>query len=222
MWDRSVVFLKKMGTVILIGSIIIWFLGNFPIYKSYSVDYNSQINKVNVEFSRKIEALSSQNPNYGEQKKTLEEEMRREIEKLEGKKKEEEIENSFIGRLGKAVEPFFRPLGFSWHEGVALITGFVAKEIVISTLGVLYGVGNNGEAQDLKKALLTKSHMTPLIAYAFLMFVLIYTPCLATVAAIKRETGSLKWTLFGIGYELSLAWILSFLIVNVGKLFIGG
>ena len=221
MWDRVVVFLKKMGTVILVGSIIIWFLANFPIHKNYSMDYESLIKGKNIEFSEKMESLSKQNPNYEEQEKALKEKMQNEIWRLESQKREEEAENSYIGKLGKAVEPFFRPLGFSWREGVALISGFVAKEIVVSTLGVIYGVGDNGQGQSLKKALLTKSQMTPLVAYAFMVFVLIYTPCLATIAAIKSATGSIKWTLFSIGYELSLAWVISFLIVHVGRLFIG-
>ena len=222
MWDKSVVFIKKMGTVILVGSIIIWFLGNFPIHKNYSMDYELQIKKINTEYSKRMENLSKLSSNYEEQKGFLEKNMQNEIKMLENKKKEEEIESSFIGKIGKAIEPVFRPLGFSWREGVALITGFVAKEIVVSTLGVLYGAGGSEETQSLKEALLAKSHMTPLIAYAFLVFVLIYTPCLATVATIKRETGSMKWTLFSVGYELSLAWIISFLIVNIGRLFIGG
>ena len=220
MWDKSVVFLKKMGTVILVGSIIIWFLGNFPIHKQYTINYDAQIKNINAELSTRIENLSKQSPDYEKEKNELVKEMQNKINNLESQKKEEEIENSLIGKIGKAIEPFFRPLGFSWREGVALITGFVAKEIVVSTLGVLYGAGDNEGGQSLKEALLTKSHMTPLIAYAFLVFVLIYTPCLATVAAIRRETGSIKWTLFSVGYEVSLAWILSFLIVNVGKLFI--
>jgi len=156
------------------------------------------------------------------EKIAMEKKLQNELSKLENKRREEDIEKSFIGRIGKAIEPIFKPLGFSWREGVALITGFVAKEIVVSTLGVLYGAGDNEEGKSLKEALLAKSHMTPLIAYAFLVFVLIYTPCLATIAAIRRETGSMKWTLFSIGYELSLAWILSFLIVHIGRLFIGG
>lgn len=222
MWDKSVVFLKKMGTIILVGSIIIWFLGNFPINKKYSTDYNLQIKKINMELSKIEETLSKQDPNYEKQKIAMEKKLQNELSKLENKRREEDIEKSFIGIIGKAIEPIFKPLGFSWREGVALITGFVAKEIVVSTLGVLYGAGDNEEGQNLKEVLLAKSHMTPLVAYAFLVFVLIYTPCLATIAAIKRETGSIKWTLFSIGYELSLAWILSFLIVHIGRLFIGG
>lgn len=222
MWEKAVVFLKKMGTVILVGSIIIWFLSNFPVHKKYSVDYDKLIESRIKEFNEEINSIPKSNPEYGELKAQIENRKREEISGIEVRQREEMIEKSFIGMIGKAIEPFFKPLGFSWKEGVALITGFVAKEIVVSTLGVLYGSADSEESQDLKNALLKNSGMTPLIAYAFLVFVLIYTPCLATVAAIRKETGSVKWTLFSIGYEMSLAWILSFLIVNVGRIITGG
>ncbi len=175
MWERAVVFLKKMGTVILIGSIIVWFLSNFP--------------------------GSLEKPQGGEPSVT----------------ENVVIEHSYITSIGKAIEPIFRPLGFGWREGVALLSGFVAKEIVVSTLGVLYNGDTDSGSRDLGEAIKEKSGFTPLSAYAFLVFVLIYTPCLATVVAIRRETGSTGWTFFSVGYQLTLAWLLAFTIVHVGK-----
>ncbi len=221
MWEKAVVFLKKMGTVILVGSIIIWFLSNFPVHKRYTVNYEELIKNKERVYDEEISTIPKGSSDYEVIKKEIEQKKKQDISRLETQYREETIEKSFIGMIGKGIEPFFKPLGFSWKEGVALITGFVAKEIVVSTLGVLYGASDE-EEQDLKNALTSRSGMTPLIAYAFLVFVLIYTPCLATVAAIKRETGSLRWTLFSIGYQITLAWILSFLIVRVGGLFIGG
>jgi ferrous iron transport protein B len=117
------------------------------------------------------------------------------------------------------MEPVFRPLGFDWRNGVALLTGFVAKEIVVSTLGVLYQAGR--EAEEMSDGLiqaLRKSTMTPLVAYGFMAFVLIYTPCLGAVAVIRRETNSLKWTAFSVGYAVALAWLVAFVIVRGGAL----
>lgn len=173
MWERAVIFIRKMGTVILVGSIVIWFLSSFPEKKVYSTDYEQE-------------------------------------------KAQEAIAFSFIGRMGRTIEPFFKPLGFSWREGVALITGFFAKEVIVSTMGVLYSSGGNEKGQEVSLFLREKSGLTPVTAYAFLVFVLIYTPCLASIVAVKQETGSFKWTFFSIFYQISLAWIMAFLIVRIG------
>jgi len=101
------------------------------------------------------------------------------------------------------------------------MTGFFAKEIIVSTLGVLYSGGSGGVEGELGYALRERSGLTPLAAYAFLVFVLIYTPCLATIAVVRQETGSWKWTAFGILYELILAWLLAFAIVRIGGLISG-
>jgi len=164
MWERAIVFVKKMGTVILVGSLAVWFLSSVPA----------------------------------------------------------KGEGSFIGIIGKAIEPVFIPLGFGWKEGVSLVTGFVAKEIIVSTLGVLYSGEGKGSENDLRLSLREKSGLTPLTAYGFLVFVLIYTPCLATVSMIRRETRSWKWTLFSVGYQISLAWILAFLIARAGSFWRAG
>jgi ferrous iron transport protein B len=122
-------------------------------------------------------------------------------------------EKSFIGYLGKAVAPVFGPAGFGeWQSAVALIFGFLAKEVVIGTLGVLYGVGEEG----LKTAV--QQHFTPLSAYAFMVMTLIYTPCMATVAVIKRETGSWGWTFFAIAYSLILGWLTAVIVYQGGSL----
>jgi len=210
-----------MGTVILAGSVIIWFLSNFPQNNQYNSEYRKEIDQINKTYMDKIGLLNKNSTTYKEERDRIEIEKQFRIKNIESKENRVNIENSFIGIIGKTIEPFFRPLKFSWREGVALITGFVAKEIVVSTLGVLYNPEGGEKPQSLGNALKEKSSMTPLTAYAFLVFVLIYTPCLATVATIRRETGSTKWTLFSVGYQITLAWILAFLIVNIGKLFVG-
>jgi ferrous iron transport protein B len=129
--------------------------------------------------------------------------------------KAEQIEKSYMGRLGKTISPLFSPIGIDWRGGVALLTGFVAKEIVVSTMAVLYAAEKESDA--FKNALLA-SGMTPLSALSMMTFVLLYLPCLATVAAIKRETGSVKWMFFSIAYTTCVAWLAAFCVYQGGKL----
>ena len=121
-----------------------------------------------------------------------------------------------IGRIGKMVSPIFAPLGIDWRGGVSLLSGFVAKEIVVSTLGVLYAAGDDGD--EALQAVLARSGMTPLAAVAMMAFVLLYLPCLATVSAIRRETGSLGWMFFSIAYNTGMAWVVAFVVYQGGRL----
>ena len=211
MWDRSKIFLKKMGGIILVASILIWALSTFPLNIQYQNDYDSEINKVNANYRTKISnALDSD-------KIILEQKQNDVVRKIIRKKKAEKAEKSFMGRMGKALAPIFSPLGIDWRGSVALISGFAAKEIVVSTMGVLYATGRKQDSEALKHALLS-SDMTSLSALAMMAFVLLYLPCLATMAVIKRETGSLKWTLFSIAYSTLIAWLAAFCIYQGGKL----
>jgi ferrous iron transport protein B len=127
--------------------------------------------------------------------------------------------NSIAGYLGRALEPLVKPLGFDWRAAVALLFGIIAKEIVVSTYGAILGVGESREAIVSR----LQGIFTPLSAYAFMSFTLIYTPCLATVAVIRKETGSWRWAVFSVVYSVALAWIVAFLIYRVGMLFgLGG
>ena len=211
MWDRSRIFLKKMGGIILVGSVVVWCLTAFPRQVSYTMDYDAEISRIEqtyqafqpapeMELLAKVQAKKDQ-----------------EIQQLKMARAAERAENSFMGRIGTTIAPFFHPLGIDWKGGVALLTGFVAKEIVVSTLGVLYAADDASEHDALKKALLA-SNVTPLSAFSMMIFVLLYLPCLATVAAIRRETRSLRWMLFSIGYTTSVAWVMSFLVYQGGKL----
>jgi ferrous iron transport protein B len=199
-WERGSIFIRKMGGVILIGAIIIWALSTFPREIELSQDY-----------AQKIEILSQESNISANQEL---------IANLKNQRSSEIMENRFIGKVGKIIEPIISPLGFTWREGIALITGFVAKEIVVSTYGVIFGVG--GEQDESSTGLidsLRNSGMNPLIAFGFMVFTLIYTPCLATVAAIKRES-SAKWALFSVVYSLTLAWLLAFMIYQIGGIFV--
>ena len=125
------------------------------------------------------------------------------------------LEVTYAGMLGHALEPLLRPLGFDWKCAVALLFGFLAKEIVVETFGILYGVaGEEGIATAVA------AHMTPVTAFAFMAFTLIYLPCLATFGIVKTETGSWKWTLFLVAYELILAYVVAAVIIGIGSLFV--
>lgn len=212
-WERGSLFIKKMGGVILIGSIVVWAFSSFPRQVYYSRDYDGEVSRIQKEYLIKSEGAAPQVA------KILTEERDQQIAHLQELKQQEFVQQSYLGRIGKGIAPILRPLGFEWQAGVALLTGFFAKEIVVSTFGVLYLKKENAqEDHTLQEAM--RQHMTPLGAYAFLIFVLVYTPCLATVAAIRRETRSWKWTAFAVGYALCLAWLMAFFVYQGGK-FIG-
>lgn len=166
-WEKGAQYLKKMGGIIMIASIIIWFLGYYPQHDAYETVAEQQ-------------------------------------------------ENSYIGQIGKAVESVIEPLGFDWKLGIGLISGVGAKELVVSTLGVLYTNEEDVENVNLSNRI----PITPLAALAYMLFVLIYFPCIATLAAIKQESGSWKWALFAAGYTTVLAWCIAFVVYQLGNLII--
>ena len=198
MWTKAKQYLHKMASIILIASIIVWALGYFPLKGG---------ERTEVE-QAKISAMTAQN------NLTLEE-----AEAMIHQ------ENSYIGRIGHAIQPIFEPLGYDWRMSVALLSGAAAKEIVVSTMGVLYagdsedtvGLGHKlREAKDIDGTPL----YDPVIIFSFMVFVLCYFPCIATLVAIAKESGSSKWALFSATYTVLLAWIMGFAITQIGHLFI--
>jgi ferrous iron transport protein B len=211
MWDRSKIFLRKMGGIILVGSIVVWCLSAFPRNVQYSKDYEGEIQAVHQTYQAYQPTGSS------EFNVTLEAEREKAIAALRKAQAAEAAENSYMGRIGWIIAPVFEPIGIDWKGGIALLTGFVAKEIVVSTLGVLYAADDASEPEALEAALLN-SGITPLSAFTMMVFVLLYLPCLATVAAIRRETGSVKWMAFSIFYTTMVAWSVSLVVYQGGKL----
>ena len=141
-----------------------------------------------------------------------------ENQKIDEEQKSEKLEQSYAAMFGKAINPVLEPLGFDWKIGVALVAGLAAKEVVVSTLGTIYAVGGDTDhPQALTDYLQNDPHFTPLIALTLMLFVLIYPPCIAALAVIKRETGSWKWMLFMFFYENAFAWIACFIFYNVGR-----
>ena len=211
MWDRSKIFLKKMGGYILAGSVVVWTLTAFPHNISYSKNYDLEIEQVKTYFQTEIEAARESDKALLAQKQDVA------VSELITEKKAEKAEKSFMGRIGKVVAPIFSPIGIDWRGSVALLTGFVAKEIVVSTMGILYAADEREDSEALKNALLS-SGMTPSAALAMMVFVLLYMPCIATLAAIRRETASLKWMIFSISYSTLLAWGMAFLVYQGGTM----
>jgi ferrous iron transport protein B len=177
-WEKGKEYLKKMGGIILVASIIVWGLGYFP--------HNDQLSQ------------------------------------------QQQQEQSYIGRLGKAIEPVFAAQGFNWKLDVSLIAGIGAKEIVASTIGVLYS-GDDSFADDdsfsddtekythLRQQMLADG-ITPVVGYAYLLFILLYFPCIATIVAIKNETHSWRWATFAAAYTTAVAWLVSALVYQIGSL----
>lgn len=127
------------------------------------------------------------------------------------------MEESYIGRIGKTIEPVIAPLGFNWQMGVSIISGCAAKEIVVSTVGILYNCDTEEESTSaLSNAL--KDDITPLQAFSFMIFVLLYFPCIAVLAAIRKEAGK-YWVLFTVFYNTGVAWLTAFLVYQIGSLF---
>ncbi len=226
MWNKGAQYLKKMGNVILVASIIIWALGYFPRNVHYSKDYALLISKKSNLYQEKAKSIL---PSEKLQIDELYKNKINEIEELEIEKESEHQENSYLGNLGHLIEPVIKPLGFDWRMGVSLLAGVAAKEIVVSTMGVIYQADTDGDktlqakikqqvyAEGSKKG---QKIFTPLTALGFMIFILIYFPCVATIVAIKKESGSWKWALFTVLYTSSLAWIVSFLIFQIGSFFI--
>ena len=210
MWDRSKIFLRKISGIILLGSIIVWGLSTFPRNVEYSINYNEIKDSIVAKYEKRIQDADIK------EKALLKNRRDKEILSLNIKQNLEKREKSFMGRIGKAIGPFFSPIGIEWQGGVALLTGFVAKEIVVSTMGVLYSAEQD-DPEALKKALVS-SGMSPISALSMMVFVLLYVPCLATVATIRRETGGIKWTLFSIIYSTSLAWVIAFIVYQTGSI----
>lgn len=316
MWERSVLYMKKAGTLILAASILVWFLTNYPSEVPYSKDFDglktaaeeaftlqvtekvftplllgkvedspelqvliSQINEIKskekasedkqvavlvdnnvavkiyntvgnktdehavtiigsdavstVETGAVAEATiveSPDNPQLAELKQAnpalyhyamaywgLDDVRKAEAEKLEKEKASEKLSNSYASRFGHFVEPAIHPLGFDWKMGVGLVSAVAAKEVLVSTLGTIYSVGDvEDDSSGLQKALAVDPAFTPLVAYTLMIFTLIYSPCLAALAVVRRETNSWRWPIFSSLYSTALAWLLAFAVYRIG------
>lgn len=227
MWFRSAQYLKKMGGVILLASVIIWALGHYPEEVEYSKDYPAIIDKIENKYSALIQNEESQSTIDA-----LQVSLKTKVDSIHRIELEEHQEKSYIGQIGMAIEPLMRPLGFDWKMSVALLTGVAAKEVVISTMAVLYqaedgadeystSLMNNINKQSYSTGpMIGQKVFTPFSAMAFLVFILIYFPCVAVIAAIKNESGKVKWAIFTVVYTTALAWLMAFAVYQIGSIFV--
>ena len=191
MWDKGKQYLKKMGSVILFASIIIWFLSYYP--QNAAIAENNTHTEQNARIAEQTTGQTSSADEDGSR----------------------QLEQSYLGRIGKFIEPVMKPLGLDWKASVSILTGAAAKEIIVSTLGVLY---HNEDEATLSKTLASSGDFTKRSALAFMVFILLYFPCIAALAAINSEAGK-KWALFSIIYNTTLAWIIAFVVYTVAGLF---
>lgn len=179
MWDKCAQYLKKIGTVILLSTVVIWFLSYYP--RKESIENRVQ----GTEYVMQGEGQGDDGINA----------------------------HSFIGMLGRFIEPALEPLGFNWRSSIAIITSIPAKELVVSTLGVLY---SSDSEEGLKEDLRNSGDFTPRSAAAFMVFILLFFPCIATIATIADETKSFWWASFSVVYNTAVAWLVAFLVYTIG------
>lgn len=202
MWERGVLYLRKAGTIILAASIVLWFLLNFP--------------------QRTVETA----PVEGAQMVQVDQTDAAASVVDEAKELQDDLVYSYAGRIGHAMEPILRPAGFDWKIGVALLSGAAAKEVIVSTMGIVYGVGEadpdveaTAEHAPLRERIAADPTYSRASALALMFFVLIYFPCIATLAVVKKELGSWKWSAFLAVYTVFVAWALAVIVFQVGVLF---
>jgi ferrous iron transport protein B len=212
MWDKTQHYLRKIGTIILVGVVIVWAMEYFPrtTENSASLNQEKEIIQNNTTISEKVRTEK--------------------LFEIESKIESDRLINSYLGQLGQIIEPVMRPLGFDWKMSISLIAGLPAKEIVISTMGVLYQSGNDESTVNLQNKLKNekfdsgkrsgKMVFTTPTALAFLIFILIYFPCIGVIATIKNESESWKWATFVIFYTTGLAWVAAFLVQTISSLII--
>ena len=243
MWERSWLYLKKAGTIILFISIVMWALTVFPQFPEDKAEaYTASLPALEQTVSENTEKLSSlgyiipneenaaeaeaNNAKLSDADKAEAEKLVAVLEETNGKideilfnYSEAELEYSAAGRIGKFIEPVLVPLGFDWKIGTALIGAFAAKEVFVAQMGIVYSLGEVGEDSDALRAKLQENY-TPLVGFAIMIFALLSAPCMATFAIVKRESNSWKWAFFQFFGMTFVAYIITLLIYQIGRLFV--
>jgi ferrous iron transport protein B len=269
MWDRSWLYLKKAGTIILGASILMWVMTSYPKKPGFEQGYDSQLAQATTvhtlartslsaealsmsqligarrtAFNNTIEAkgLEEGSLDYLAAETTLTAALRQladtnpnlyalaleyhdgplsiydtEVRRIALARQAEGLSYSVAGRIGKAMQPLLRPMGFDWRIGTALIGAFAAKELFVSQMGIVYSVGEVDESSDLLRERLQENY-TPLIAFCIMIFCLVSAPCMATIATTKRESNSWRWAMLQLGGLTALAWIVTVIIYQTGSL----
>lgn len=219
MWNKASQYVKKMGGIILVASVVIWALGYFPRNSEIAEQFDIQITSVQNQNADLTSINSLQRDSV--------------ISELIYQKNSVLQQKSFIGQIGRFIEPVMAPLGFDWKMSVSLLAGIAAKEVVVSTMGVLFMA--EAEPDNVSETLVSKLRnsrhtegvkkgeniFNPISAFSYLMFILLYFPCVAVVAAIKKESGTWKWAAFLVFYTTAIAWLVAFGVYQIGSQLFG-
>lgn len=227
MWHKAAQYLRKIGTVILLASAIIWFLSYFPSTTPQDAEFSARRDQLEQELALLAGAACADSASVGVME--FRDSLRQSLAEVSNARLALQQRNSLLGRIGRAIEPAIEPLGFDWRIGVSLLSGVAAKEVVVSTLGALLQVGDADEESVLLRERVRTVRVehgaragellfTPLVALSLLVFSLLYMPCIATIAAIKKELGGWGWALFAALYTTALAYVFSLLVYQIGSL----
>ena len=243
MWERSWLYLKKAGTIILFVSIVMWALTVFPLFPAEKAAEFEQglpeleqaaeekaaelaeigyviMTDENMQEAESINSKLTERELAKAEKIAAElDEVNMQIEDINNKVAEAELEYSAAGRIGKFIEPVLAPIGFDWKIGTALIGAFAAKEVFVAQMGIVYSLGEAGEDSEALRDKLRENY-SPLVGFAIMVFALLSAPCMATFAIVKRESNSWKWAFFQFFGMTVVAYIVTFIIYQVGRLFI--
>ena len=211
-YAKSTMYVKKAGTFILMASMLIWFISSYP--------KNSLIEE---EYTTKIEALQPSATESEEMTKSVDEDKGASLEEatkaLENEKREKLMEQTYLGMIGKIIEPAFAPLGFDWKMSVATFSGLAAKEVIVSTLGVLYSLGDEVNEEDGSLRAIITANISFQSAMAFIVFVMVYLPCLAATAVFAKEAEEARYTVYLVVFTFATAWVLAFMMYQGLMLF---
>ncbi len=190
-FTKTMMYLKKAGTFIAGAAVLVWFLSNYPHHEALEKEYNTKIESVQTQEKKQF---------------------------LENKKEEMLLEQSYLGQIGKLSEPLFEPLGFDWKMSVALQAGLAAKEVVVSTLGVLYSMGSGVDEQNSSLVDAIRKNIPLPSAIAFIVVIMIYLPCLAASIVFTREAGHIKYFFYLLGFTSVVAYVMAFLAYNITQM----
>lgn len=221
-YERCKVFIRDAGTVILALSVVLWAMMYFPREVKLSFDPLAEAHQLSVAF----QASQVRQRDVEQQAQSLER-YKEALERVERRVEAERLEQSIAGRIGKAIEPAIRPLGYDWKIGVGLLASFAAREVFVSTLGLVYGVGDDIDEESLPLRSKIRNEVnpatgkriyTPLVGLSLMVFFLLAAQCMSTIAVVRRETRSWAWPLFMVVYMTTLAWVGAFLVYQGGRL----
>lgn len=231
-YSKSAMYIKKAGTFILLASMLIWFISTYPHNSLIEEEYTTKIEALQAQLE---EAAPAEKTEASEEAKATEESkseavvandtevkesasLEDAIAALENEKNEKIMENTYLGMMGKTIEPVFAPLGFDWKMGVATLSGLAAKEVIVSTLGVLYSLGDEVTEEDTSLREIIASNMSFASAMAFIVFVMVYLPCLAATAVFAKEAESMRYTVYLVIFTFVTAWVLAFITYTIVNL----